>query len=66
MTARGQADVGMFIHDMNSKCASLKSAAGLLRTASPKEAREILALMSQQARRIIEDIASFEASVPGP
>jgi hypothetical protein len=49
------------IHDVNSKCASLKSAAALLRASSPKEAKELLSLMTQQARSLAADIAEFEA-----
>ncbi|MBI4669800.1 MAG: HAMP domain-containing histidine kinase [Elusimicrobia bacterium] len=48
-----------FIHDVNSKCASLKSAAGLLRNASDQERRELLELMKQQAEKLVQDIASF-------
>ncbi len=65
MTTGGNEALGSLIHDLNSKCASLKTAIGLLRSASPEEIGEILALMKQQASGIAEDIASFEASVKG-
>ena len=61
----GKDQLESLIHDMNSKCASLKTAVGLLRTASPEERGELLALMKQQAKNIAEDIAAFEASPEG-
>ncbi len=60
MTEAGK-ELQSLIHDMNSKCGSLKSAITLLRTASPEERRELLGLMKQQARGIAQDIAAFEA-----
>ena len=45
-------ELDSLIHDVNSKCASLKSAAALLRGASPKERRELLSLMAQQAESL--------------
>jgi len=46
------------IHDINSKCASLKSAAGLLKEASPEERKEFLRLMKEQAESLTEAIAT--------
>jgi|GEM_PF-4214030 len=48
------------IHDVNSQCGSLKSAAGLLKNASPKEAHELLELMIKQAQVLHQKIASYE------
>ena len=48
------------IHDVNSKCSSLKGAAALLRTASPEEGREMLGLMGQQAESLAKVIADFQ------
>lgn len=61
MTTAGE-ELESLIHDMNSKCGSLKTAITLLRTAPPEERQELLGLMKQQARSIAEDIAAFEAS----
>jgi hypothetical protein len=48
------------IHDVNSKCSSLKDAAKLLADASAAERKELLGLMVQQARALAEDLAAFE------
>ena len=49
------------VHDVNGKCANLKSAAALLRDAPAKDELELLALMSQQARSLADAIAAYEA-----
>ena len=41
------------LHDVRSKTASLKSAAALLKDSSPKQAREMLDLMSKETRDIL-------------
>lgn len=61
MTEKGPA-LDSLIHDVNSKCSSLKSAVNLLRTASAEERRELLALMKRQAQHIARDIEAFETS----
>jgi len=48
------AALSKLIHDVNSKCASLKSAAALLRGADEKERAEFLKLMKEQARSLLE------------
>lgn len=48
------------IHDVNSKCSSLKDAAKLLPGSPAAERRELLALMVQQARALAEALAAFE------
>lgn len=48
------------IHDVNSKCSSLKDAAKLLTDASAAERKELLGLMVKQARALAEDLAAFE------
>lgn len=40
------------VHDVNSKCSSLKGAAGLLKDASASERQELLRLMAEQARSL--------------
>lgn len=54
-------DLEKLIHDVNSKCASLRDAASLLRQAEPAEARELLKLMVEQARGLADAIAKFQA-----
>ena len=48
------------IHDVNSKCSSLKDAAKLLTDSTPAEKKELLALMVKQARTLADDLAAFE------
>jgi hypothetical protein len=48
------------IHDVNAKCANLREAAPLLRDAAPEEARELLKLMTRQARGLADTIGEFE------
>ena len=40
------------VHDVNSKCSSLKSAAALLKDAAPAERAELLRLMAEQAKSL--------------
>ncbi len=42
------------VHDINSKCSSLRGAAELLRTVSDKERKELLELMESQARLLAQ------------
>lgn len=48
------------IHDINSKCSSLKDAAKLLPTSPEAERKELLALMAGQARALADTLAAFE------
>ena len=48
------------IHDVNSKCSSLKDAAKLLADSSAAEKKELLALMVKQARALADALAAFE------
>lgn len=45
------------VHDVNSKCSSLKGAAALLKDAPPAERAELLKLMAEQARSLAEALA---------
>lgn len=67
MNAAGpQNSLDDLIHDVNSKCSSLKNAAALLRKASESEKRELLTLMAQEARTLAESLANGEgAPAPG-
>jgi hypothetical protein len=49
------------VHDINGKCANLKSAAALLRDAPSKGELELLGMMSKQARSLADAIAAYEA-----
>lgn len=52
------------IHNVNSKCSSLKGIAALLREASPGEKDELLSLMARHADILAQNIAHFGAE-PG-
>lgn len=60
MSANPNEPLEKLIHDVNSKCASLKNAAGLLRQVPATEAAELLALMTQQAENLARAIADFK------
>lgn len=47
-------DATKLLHDLKSKCASLKSAAELFKDCSPAEKKEMLALMSTAASEIVK------------
>ena len=46
------------VHDVNSKCSSLKGAAALLKDASPAERSELLRLMAEQAQALAAALAA--------
>lgn len=46
------------VHDVNSKCASLKGAAALLKDAPPEERKELLRLMAEQAQALARALGS--------
>ncbi|KAF0155495.1 MAG: hypothetical protein FD189_1411 [Elusimicrobia bacterium] len=48
------------LHDLRSKCASLKSAAELYKDCSPAEKKEMLALMKQAAAEITGTLGKLE------
>lgn len=48
------------LHDINSKCASLRDAGALLRKSSPSDARELLRLMTQQAASLAQILSDYE------
>lgn len=50
----------ILIHDVNSKCSSLKDAAKLLPDSTPAEYKELLGLMVRQARALADELAAFE------
>lgn len=45
------------VHDVNSKCSSLKGAAALLKDAPPAERAELLRLMAEQAKALAQVLA---------
>lgn len=47
-------DATKLLHDLKSKCASLKSAAELFKDCSPAEKKEMLALMTAAAAEIVK------------
>ena len=55
------ADQPKLLHDLRSKCASLKSAAELYKDCSPGEKKEMLALMKAAAAEISRLLEALEA-----
>lgn len=53
-----EAALKKLVHDVNSKCASLKGAAALLKDAPPEERKELLRLMAEQARSLVQALAN--------
>ena len=50
------------LHDLRSKCSSLKSAAELYKDCSPAEKKEMLALMNAAAAEIVKLLSQLENS----
>lgn len=65
MSATPEDALEKLIHDVNSKCASLKNAAALLRAAPPAEADELLTMMAQQAEKLGQTITRFDQTRRG-
>ena len=60
MSATPEAALEKLIHDVNSKCASIKNASALLRSTQPQETGELLTMMAQQAEKLAQVITEFE------
>jgi len=54
------ADFDKLIHDVNSQCSSLRSAAALLKDCPPKESGELLTMMVRQAEILAQILSDFE------
>ena len=53
------ADTTKLLHDLKSKCASLKSAAELFKDCSAGEKKEMLALMTTAAEEILKTVSAL-------
>ncbi|OGR63018.1 MAG: hypothetical protein A2X31_00450 [Elusimicrobia bacterium GWB2_63_22] len=53
-------DNSKLLHDLRSKCSSLKSAAELYKDCSPAEKKEMLALMNSAAAEIAKLLGQLE------
>jgi len=53
-------DSGKLLHDLRSKCSSLKSAAELYKDCSAAEKKEMLALMNAAAAEIVKILAQID------
>lgn len=53
------ADASKLLHDLKSKCSSLKSAAELYKNCSAAEKKEMLALMTAAAEEIKQTLAAL-------
>ncbi len=56
------ADHSKLLHDLRSKCSSLKSAAELYKDCSTAEKKEMLALMNAAAAEIAKILAQLQAA----
>jgi len=56
-------DSGKLLHDLRSKCSSLKSAAELYKDCSAAEKKEMLALMKAAAAEIAKALAQLDSAV---
>ena len=56
-------DATKLLHDLKSRCSSLKSAADLFKDCSPAEKKEMLALMTAAAEEIASTVAALSKSV---
>lgn len=56
-------DSGKLLHDLRSKCSSLKSAAELYKDCSAAEKKEMLALMNAAAAEITALLARLEKAL---
>jgi hypothetical protein len=56
-------DATKLLHDLKSKCSSLKSAAELFKDCSPAEKKEMLALMTAAAAEIAGTVAALGKSL---
>ena len=52
-------DMGALLHDINSRCLSLKSAAEMIEALPTQEADALLGLMDAQTRKLSRDIAFY-------
>lgn len=52
------------LHDLQSKCASLKSASQMLKDCPPEQAREMTSLMIQEARDILRCLFDLRKELP--
>ncbi|MBI4668721.1 MAG: hypothetical protein HY747_05985 [Elusimicrobia bacterium] len=59
MTTKQTDSLSRLIHNINSKCASLKGGAELLPNSPPEEVREILELMTQNVKSLAKAIAEY-------
>ena len=50
------------IHDIDSRCSSIKSAAKLYRDCTPEEQREMLALMKEAAENLLKSVEALSNS----
>ena len=62
-------EISSLRHNIQSKCASLKSASQLIKDCPPDQLRKMLTLMTDETRDILRNLAALEkeiSSVPGP
>jgi hypothetical protein len=58
-------EVRRLLHDVQSKCASLKSASLMLKDCQNSEAAEMLSLMTEEARQILKCLFDLRKETDG-
>lgn len=59
-------DLDWVLHEVNSKSASMKGAADLMRKATPRERAELLSLMALHAEGLARLLAQYREAGPRP
>ena len=59
----GNTDTSKLLHDLRSKCSSLKSAAELYKDCSAAEKKEMLALMKAAAAEITKTLSTLDGAL---
>ena len=59
-------DLPKLMHDVQSKCASLRSAAVLLKDCPAGQKREMVALMMEESRSILACLAALDNALKQP
>jgi len=57
-------DLSSLRHNIQSKCASLKSASQLIKDCPPDQLRKLVTLMSDEARDILRNLGALEEKIP--
>ena len=57
-------EISSLRHNIQSKCASLKSASQLIKDCPPDQLRKLVILMADETRDILRNLAALEKEIP--